>query len=105
MLFVPEPASKEAYRPREEATAVPPVAPQPQEPRPITVAELNVGDELEAIDPCVMRLTRRASLIVGKKYKVREVLNSRIMLYDEVDFAHWFLEHQINTYFKRPSDG
>lgn len=104
-VFVPESWDHSVARLREEAAAVPPVAPKPQEPRPITVAELNVGDELEAIDPCVMRLTGRASLVVGKKYKVREVLNSRVMLYDEVDFAHWFIERQINTYFKRPSDG
>lgn len=58
------------------------------------------GDVLVAIDPCVMRLTDRATLTVGKEYTVIKVDDDdRVFIIDDDGDSHLFPIKRISKYF------
>lgn len=48
------------------------------------------GDTLVAVDPCVMNLSGRASLIVGKEYPIIDTGKGQFCVRDEDNSKHWF---------------
>ena len=67
-------------------------------------SKLQIGTELVAINPCLMRSTGEEALIVGKEYKISyldtdDEDNDCIVIIDEQNEEHWFLVDELSGFF------
>jgi len=68
-------------------------------------SKLQIGTELVAINPCLMRSTSEEALIVDKEYKITyldtdDEDNECIVIIDEQNEEHWFLVDELSKWFK-----
>jgi hypothetical protein len=70
-------------------------------------SKLQIGSELVAINPCVMRTTGEEALVVGKEYKIIDLTKDEdeddedeVVIIDEQNEEHWFLVDELPKWFK-----
>jgi hypothetical protein len=66
-------------------------------------SKLQIGTELVAINPCLMRTTGEEALIVGKEYEIIDLTkddedNDCIVIIDEQNEEHWFLVDELSKW-------
>jgi len=66
--------------------------------------EFTVGQELEAIDECIMDDGGEKTLTIGKKYTINRIIDDKIVITDDCNDAHGFTIERIREYFKIPSE-
>jgi len=68
-------------------------------------SKLQIGSELVAINPCVMRTTGEEALVVGKEYGIIDLTKDdddedEVVIIDEQNEEHWFLVDELPKWFK-----
>jgi hypothetical protein len=67
-------------------------------------SKLQIGTELVAINPCLMRSTGEEALVVGKEYKIIDLTKDEddedeVVIIDEQNEEHWFLVDELCGFF------
>ena len=60
---------------------------------------LKKNDIIVAIDPCIMKHSKKAALTVGRKYIINDIDYRRIIIIDDQGDSHQFQDKDIPKYF------
>ena len=69
------------------------------EAKPISSENIKIGTKLIAIDECKMEFGDGNALIIGKSYKVNNIINNYIVIKSELCNVHEFEINELHEFF------